>query len=138
MDGQTLSNNMQLVNDWWAADTALSNAKKVEAKLRKEVKQKCFADAPVGTHNVELGGGYKFKAEIKQTTSLTKEAKENNGAVIQNLVAQHPGLAALFTYEPKMSMAAYKNLPAELKEVLSPYIEVKDATPAFSMIELKE
>jgi hypothetical protein len=129
---------MELVNNWWAADRKLADAKKEESKLRKEVKQKCFSEAPVGTHNVQLGGGYKFKAEIKQSTSLTKEAKENNGAAIQQLVQQNPALATLFTYEPKMSMAAYKNLTPELKAVLAPFIEVKDSTPSFSMIEPKE
>ena len=63
----------ELLLRWAELKTELEKAKTLEIELRKFIVKREFPNAKEGTNKLELGNGYKLKAEIKYNYKIDNE-----------------------------------------------------------------
>lgn len=133
-------NRDALLMAWWEADKAAKIAKANEENLRYAVLPMMFPQPYVGTNNVELGGGYKLKAEYKQNYSIKKnEVTEDYSHVPAVLAKLPPAVAArLVRWKPELSITAYKELTAEEQAIVNTIVTITDGKPTLEMITPKK
>lgn len=128
---------------WREKKKQLDKIKEEELELRKQVMFTCFAyegDDREGTHNLELGNGYKLKAVFKLNRRLENE--EDAVKAVLKTVKSMPGMNKLVTdrlvkWQPKLSITEYNNLPAEVREVFDAVVTSKPGTPSLELVEPK-
>ena len=125
---RTMSDKIMAWNDLQAK---LAFYKQEEAKLRKEIVDKVFAEASVGTNKVELGKGYELKAVIKENTSIDE-------AALSNLKLPEGALDGVVKYKPSIVAAGYKKMPANLQKILDTALVVKPGAPTLTLVAPKE
>ena len=119
------------IMQWNELQEKLAFIKQEEARLRKEIVDKLFSEASVGTNTIELGKGYKLKAVIKENTSI-------DTAALSSLKLPAGALDGVIVYKPSLSATGYKKMPANLQRILDTALVVKPGTPALSLVEPKK
>lgn len=137
-------NRDELILKWQEATKALALAKEVELSLRNAVIQANFSAemSPTGlnegTHNIELGNGYRLKAVGKLNYNVSTEAAEKALDAIAKSGPEGKFVAArLVTWSPRLSLTEWRNLPDKLRKVFSPALTITPATPTLEIVEPK-
>ena len=129
-----------VIQEWYAARTALANAKTHEMELRKQIEHsQLFDQGKVkGTQNYQLGKGYILKLNRREDVKIENKQGQASNAVLalRNL----GGLAAeradnIFAFTPRMSQKVYDAMTPEERAIVDPLITRKQGSPT---LELKE
>lgn len=138
-------NNDELILSWVQSVSDLDAAKKRESELRKKVIDGNFPNNPEGpisgTQTVDLGNGYKIKAEFKLNYRLENKNQELDKALdaIVNTFEEGDYVARnLVKWKPELSMTEYKKLPNEIKSVIDEALVVTQGLPSLKFIQPKE
>lgn len=119
-----------LILEWNELQGKLAELKKQEMEMRKELIARTFNVNSIGTQNYELGNGYKLKAVIKESTSLTstREVEE----VISKLSDQLK--YTLFEKKYSLSNKVLKTLNDEERKMVESVIIRKPAAPSLELV----
>lgn len=119
-----------LILEWNELQGKLAELKKQEMEMRKELIARTFNVNSIGTQNYELGNGYKLKAVIKESTSLTstREVEE----VISKLSDQLK--YTLFEKKYSLSNKVLKTLNDEERKMVEAVIVRKPAAPSLELV----
>jgi|LSQX01.1.fsa_nt_gb hypothetical protein len=124
------------LTQWHHAKTALDNAKKAEAALRKEIVAELFANAPPGTHyRDDLLPGFRVRGVVKMNRTV-------KGSVAQiKEVCARTGIAydLLFSDSEKVNVkTAWEKLPARQQAAFVDLIVETPGMPTLDVVEAKE
>ena len=123
---------------WRNAKITLDSALVTERELRGQVMQAYFADAPEGTHNFELGNGYKLRGVVKFNYSLNRDQTQVALDKIERSGAEGKLLAdRLVTFDPRLSVSEWRKLPDKYAKIFAPALTIKPASPTLEIVEPK-
>ena len=143
----------QKLQKWAELAEQLKLIKKEEAELRKEVIANMFHTHKVeGTENVELSDDRKLKATFKQTYEWENGKgfsfdllEQTAGDDLTNLWEKLAGLPdsetilkSIFKVKVEFNATTYKKLLPTVRDVINPYIVVKEASPSLERVAPKE
>lgn len=118
--------------DWYSTKQQLDAIKEAESILRKAVVE-MFSKTSVdesGTETIEVQNGWKLKI----TKSLDYKLDNKDGKLDKALEAYTDGVAALLvSWEPKLSVKAFKSLPEDERVKIYDCLEVKPGSPQVKM-----
>jgi hypothetical protein len=128
-----------LIMRWHAAKQRLDAAKKEEMELRNQVVAMCYADAQEGTHNLDLGSGYKLKAVVKNNYTLAdNEAVDAALSKLRKVGNEGEFLAdRVIGWTPKLSLSEYRELQPQYKAVIDTVLTIKPGAPSLELVEPK-
>lgn len=101
-------------------------------KQRKELVEELFPDAKVGTNTNELGGGWKVKAVVKETVTLSESTLELLLADIPQDVQDRA-----IKYKPSLVKKEYDKLTDDEREVLDECVVTKPSSPTLEIVPPK-
>lgn len=148
-NAMNISPRDELIMQWEQAQKAAAAAKDLEMKLRKQVVEVCFPDAPVGTSNLELTRGYKLKAVKKLNYSLDKtdDSARTDAALdaIAKIGNEGTFIAErLVKWKPELSITEYKAIQTraaggdenakKMLEHINAVLTITDASPELEMV----
>lgn len=119
-----------LILEWNELQGKLAELKKQEMEMRKELIARTFNVNSIGTQNYELGNGYKLKAVIKESTSLTSTRDVEE--VISKLSDQLK--YTLFEKKYSLSNKVLKTLNDEERKMVEAVIVRKPAAPSLELV----
>jgi len=127
-----------LILEWHKAQTTLALAKEAESLLRAQVIAAEFQPEPLaeGTRTVELGQGYKLKAQFKVNRKFTIDSD----ALIDFLASLNDSEQALeisekiVRWKAELSLSFYRTLPAHFRDIFDALIVAKDDMPTLELV----
>lgn len=137
MTAQTALNDMsrdEAIMAWDEAKKTLERAKAREMELRKHIVGGQFDVEKIGTQNVELGNGWKLKAVVKETFTLSSD--------VDAVEAMLDGLEdwqadRLVKWSPRLMKKEYDELDAEDKAKVDAVLTIKAASPTLELVAPK-
>lgn len=132
-------NRDAVIMQWKSAATEAETSKKRESELRDEVVDICFPTPKVGMNTLDLGHGYKLKAEVKQNYSVQHNGTPGDYSNVQAALSKlNPEIASgLIKWKAELSVSAYKQLTAEEREVVNTFVTITDGKPSLKLEEPK-
>ena len=129
----------ELLLRWAELKTELEKAKTLEMELRKYIVKREFPNAKEGTNNLELGNGYKLKAEIKYNYKIDNE---NIDSVLEDIAKigneGHIIAERLIKWAPSLSLTEYRNiLNQDIKKKIDSVLTITDGAPTLTIVEPK-
>ena len=124
-------NKMKLLKEWLDVSSNLSELKKKETELRREV-HSSFFEKPLkeGTQNVELKKGYKLKAVTKLNRSLDKDL-EKIDSIMKILDKKHE---EVIVYQPKLNVKEFRKMDDKSLKIFSEILTEKPGTVDISLV----
>lgn len=124
-------NKMKLLKEWLDVSSNLSELKKKETELRREV-HSTFFEKPLkeGTQNVELKKGYKLKAVTKLNRSLSKDLEQIN-SVMSELDERYKDV---IIYQPKLNIREFRKMDDDSTKIFSEILTEKPGTVDISLV----
>lgn len=135
-----------IIAQWKQSKINLADATLIEAALRERAIQLTFptqfADkSSEGTHNADVGNGWKAKAVFGQNYKLPafEKVKETMTA-IRNLGTVEAGDAFrnLIKYSPELSISAYRKVTGDVKKYIDAIITTTPKRTTFELIPPQE
>jgi hypothetical protein len=119
---------------WDEAKKTLDRAKAREMELRKHIVAGQFDVDKIGTQNVELGNGWKLKAVVKETFTLSSD--------VDAVEAMLDGLEdwqadRLVKWSPRLMKKEYDELDAEDRAKVDKVLTIKPASPTLELVAPK-
>lgn len=134
-----------MIGEWWGLKAKINEFKPLmeplidsEKKLRLAVVAILWpADKPEneGTQRVELGSGYKLKANVKIDR---KVLKDKIYGILEFMKKSEMPTDDLINWEPQLNLKAYRLLTAEQQKVIENALEIKPAAPTLELEEPKK
>lgn len=134
-----------MVGEWWGLKAKINKYKPLveplvdaEKKLRLSIVAVLWpADKPEneGTQRVELGSGYKLKANVKIDRKVLKDRVLG---VLESMKKSGMPTDDLINWEPQLNLKAYRALTAEQQKVVEEALEIKPASPTLELEEPKK
>jgi hypothetical protein len=138
-----MNNYDQLIMDWYNAKVALAQAKEAESILREQVIRQVFQPLPMteGTQTIELGRGYKLKAQFVVNRKFTIDSdalieflskfetfSDEAAQISENIVR----------WKGELSMSTYRELPTHYRHMFDAIIVASDGMPQLDLITPKQ
>lgn len=134
-----------MIVEWWETKSKVNAYKPLldplidsEKKLRLAIVAILWpADKPEneGTQRVELGPGYKLKANVKIDR---KVLKDKIYGTLEYMKKSGMPTDELINWEPQLNLKAYRALTAEQQKVIEEALEIKPASPTLELEEPKK
>jgi uncharacterized protein YggL (DUF469 family) len=130
----------QLLALWREASENLKAVKANELNLRNLILEREFKGKPEGTHNIELGNGWKLKAQLKTNYSLDKDTDKVNAAIDELIKQGNEGqfiADRLISWKPEISVKEYKLLGDAYKKIIDTVLTTKPGQGSIEIVEPK-
>jgi hypothetical protein len=134
----------ELIHKWTNAQKVLEAAKEAESILRDKVAMEVFNfdenALKTGTENLELGKGFKLKAEFKLNYSLNNKDDAVDKMLTKLEKSGEDGkfiAERVVRFKPELSVTEYKNLSPKHKAIVDTVLSVKSSKPAISLVPPK-
>lgn len=131
-------NRDHVLQVWRQLLADLEAAKAAEKNLRNFILAHEFQNASRGTHNIDLGNGWKLKAVVKENLKLDKDQAKIDAVIEEISKAGNEGaflVGRLISYEPKLNEKEYRELGDTYRRIIDKIVTI---TPAQSQLELVE
>lgn len=127
----------EAIMTWDEAKKTLDRAKAREMELRKAIVDGAFGmydPEKIGTQNVELGNGWKLKAVVKETFTLSSDNDEVETMLdgLEDWQADR-----LVKWSPRLMKKEYDELDAEDRAKVDKVLTIKLASPTLELIAPK-
>lgn len=124
---------------WRDAQATLETAKADELRLRHAAIAIAFPGAySEGTHNLDLGGGWRLSYENRLNYNLDKVALP---IALQAITARHGNnviATRLCSWKPSLLVGEYRKIDLDDKRLIDRALTIKPATPSLDLIEPKK
>lgn len=117
---------------WKRTSEELAKLKAREMRLRKELTETLFSEAPEGTTTLTLTGDWKLKATVKMNRSLDEAALPG--------VLEQLGIGIVddvVRYKPSLDLRNYKKLNDEQRAIFDEAVIMKPGAPTLQLVEPK-
>ena len=117
----------------------LAYLKYLEGVWRAKLIADCFpVHEAEGTETLELGEGWKLKAEFKNGYKVEEATIKDDLQKVSDLgLAYSEAVRGLIKYKPELSVTVYKTLSDEIKDIVNNSLTIKPGTPTLKLIEPK-
>lgn len=128
----------ELLMKWNDISKQAKKAADEEMTLRKYIVKRQFPDAEEGTHNLDLGSGYKLKTELKLNYNVGKTVVEvlkeiANIDEIGKSIAEN-----LVSWSPKLKVGEYRKIDNKYKDIFNKVLTITEGSPTLEIVEPKE
>lgn len=124
---------------WHMLDTEIAAIKesfaakvKEEQELRRKAIELAFPEAKEGTNTLDLGNGWRLKANVKISRKVDEAALP---AVKEKLAEMHVNADRLINYKPDLVLKEYRTLTKEQQVVMDEALEIKPSMPELALLE---
>lgn len=129
---------LDLIQQWHAAQAQLRQLEVRERELRSAVVQAMFGDYGEGSKTVDIGNGYTLK-NVNSTRWDVQDTPELR--LLEHNFKQYGETAeagkALIVNKPRLSVRAFKALPQWGRAMMTPHITATPQLPQLSIINPK-
>lgn len=129
---------MEDLGEWSALRDQLAAIKAKEMLLRTKIYGGMFAVPVEGTNTVALAMGWQLKAVRVVNRKVDLPVLQAMATVGGALHTVNLRADDLINWKPEVNMTAYRQLTAEQRAVFDQCLEIKDGSPAVTLVAPKE